>query len=142
MAEFMRGMQCDLIRERPVQDGEIARTFRFTREDALLKTGTNMGFMFLPPPPRFGFTFPEQKLIEKSVMDCSDREISEALNGTVDPIKKRWRSIYTRMRATAPELVPAGSVGADQRRQVLQYPRQHLEEIRPFRKNSQTTPAG
>lgn len=45
------------------------------------------------------------------------------------------------MRATAPELVPAGSVGADQRRQVLQYLRQHLEEIRPFRKDSQTTPA-
>jgi len=141
MAEFMRGMQCDLVRERPVQGGEIARTFRFTREDALQKTGANMGFRFLPPAPRFGFTFPEQKLIEKSVMDRSDREISEALNVTVDAIKKRCRSIYTRKRATAPELVPAGSVGADQRRQVLQYLRQHLEEIRPFRKDSQTTPA-
>ena len=142
MAEFMRGMQCDLARERPVRDGEIARTFRFTREDALQKTGANIAFMFLPPLPRFDFSIPEQRLLEKALMDCSDREIAEALSVTPDAIKKRWRSIYTRMRTAAPELVPAGLGGADQRRQALQYLRQHLEEIRPFRRDSQTTPAG
>jgi hypothetical protein len=139
LAEFMLSMQCTLARERNMPNGDVARTFRFTREDALAKPGTNVGIMFIAPLPRFGFTLPEQKLIELTLMDNSDREISRSLGITADAVKKRWRSIYDRVRAIAPELLAVPVSGADQRRALLQYLRQHLEEIRPY---DRTTPAG
>ena len=142
MAEFMRGMQCELARERAVNEGETARTFRFTREDALRKTGGNISFMFIAPLPRFGFSLPEQRLLEMVLMDYSDREISDRLGVTADAVKKRWRSIYDRVRGVEAGLVPTGASGPDQRRQLLQYLRQHLEEIRPYQAPEGTTPAG
>jgi hypothetical protein len=139
MAAFMLSMQLTLDRERAMPNGDTARTFRFTREDAITKSGNNVGLMFITPRPRFGFTIPEQKLIELTLIDNSDREISASLGVTADAIKKRWRSIYDRVRAIAPELAPSHISGADQRRALLQYLRQHLEEIRPYQ---ETTPAG
>lgn len=137
MAEFMIGMQTETIRERKMRNQEVARTFRFTRQHAIEKTGGNMSFMFIAPLPRFGFSSAEQRMLEMVLMDYSDREISESLVVTADAIKKRWRSIYDRVREVAPALMAAGASGPDQRRQFLQYLRQHLEEIRPYQAPNQ-----
>lgn len=137
MAEFMRGMQTQLVRERKMWNQEVAETFRFTRQDAIEKTGGNISFMFIAPLPRFGFSIAEQRLLEMVLMDYSDREISETLDVTADAIKKRWRSIYDRVREVAPALMASGTSGPDQRRQFLQYLRQHLEELRPYQAPNQ-----
>jgi len=55
-------------------------------------------------------------------------------------VKKRWHAIYERVADVDGELlppsiaygVPAASRGSERRRHLLNYLRQHLEEIRPY----------
>jgi hypothetical protein len=54
-------------------------------------------------------------------------------------VKKRWHAIYERVADVDSELLPpsiaygadASSRGAERRRHLLNYLRQHLEELRP-----------
>ena len=91
------------------------------------------------PKPRLGFSIAEQRLLELALMDTSDHEAAALLSLTEDAIKKRWRGIYTRLRSTAPSLLPSDSTGSTQRRALLAYIRQHIEELRPYRRPSEPT---
>src|SRR5262249_8865960 len=43
------------------------------------------------PPPIFGFSHSEQRLLECALLDNTDQEIADLLQVTPDAIKKRWR---------------------------------------------------
>lgn len=122
MAQFLTGMRMRLHREQPL----ARKLFRFDREDALAHAGSVFAFLMLSPAPRLGFALREQQLLELALLDCSDREASELLGVGEDAVKKRWRSIYQRVEGE-PDVT-----GPDQRRALLRYLRQHLEELRPF----------
>lgn len=108
-----------------------ARLFRFTREDALANPGQPLAHLLKYPAARFGFTEPQQRLLELALLDISDRDAAHKLFVTDAAVKKRWRSIYERVRRVAPALTAEDASGADRRRQLLAYLRQHLEELRP-----------
>ena len=60
-------------------------------------------------------------------------------------VKKRWRAIYERVADIDRDLLPpsiaygpTSSRGAERRRQLLNYLRQHVEELRPFKRQQDT----
>jgi hypothetical protein len=60
-------------------------------------------------------------------------------------VKKRWHAIYERVADVDEELLPpaiaygarVASRGAERRRHLLNYLRQHLEELRPYAQQRQ-----
>ena len=61
-----------------------------------------------------------------------DREFAASHGLSDDAVKKRWRAIYDRVALVDPPLVETGVPGPNQRRMLLGYLRQHLEELRPY----------
>jgi hypothetical protein len=111
--------------------GAPVRLFRFTREDAVANPGHPLAYLMKYPAARFGLTESQQRLLELALLDVSDRDAASMLFVSAAAIKKRWRSIYTRVEHAAPALAGPDVNGADQRRRLLSYLRQHLEELRP-----------
>ncbi|HEU4618919.1 MAG TPA: hypothetical protein VFV10_12835 [Gammaproteobacteria bacterium] len=125
-----------------------------------------MGFLFDPPAPRFGFTPGEQRVLLRAMLTESDAEIAEHLGVSLDSVKKTWRRVFDRATSVAPYLFAAEGTGAgggrsrggveargsrsrararseqargsEKRRYLLDYLRLHLEELRPH----DTRPAG
>jgi hypothetical protein len=66
-------------------------------------------------------------------------KLAESLSVSPWTIKKRWHAIYDRVTDVDRDLLPssiaygthASSRGSERRRQLLNYLRQHLEELRP-----------
>lgn len=104
----------------------------YTPERAVAHPSFAMSLIFNSLPPRFGFSPAQQALLEAALLDTSDREFADQSGLTQDAVKKRWRAVYDRVSAVHPCLVPSRLAGSDQRRLLLGYVRQHLEELRPI----------
>ncbi len=107
-----------------------------TREQAAVKPGTHASFLFMHVPPRFGFTVRQQEMLNEAMQGATDDELAGHLNVSSSTIKKRWVSVYERVSAAMPGwLDGAGESGdargAEKRRHLLNYLRQHPEELHP-----------
>ncbi len=119
--------------ERRLADGRSAKLLFHTRDQAVGSwPNSYFATAMLSPAPRLGFTRAEQKLLELALLDWSDRDAAAELNLSSEAIKKRWRSIYTKISRTEPGLLRADLAGADQRRALLQSLRNNLQELRPY----------
>lgn len=107
----------------PLAEGKSARLFRFDREMAHRRPGAQLAYLMKYPPPRLGFTHPQQRLLQLALLDYSDAAAAQELSVTVEAIRKRWRAIHARHDF---------GDGKDQRRALLAYLRQHMEELRPW----------
>lgn len=125
------GMRVD--RRLPVGSGREATLMRLTREEAQAHPYARFSSLFFPPRPRFQLSAGEQRLLEYSLLDMSDEEAAQELHLSEDAVKKRWRSIYTKVDLVSPDLLEGCSSGAARRRALLHYLRKHLEELRPYR---------
>jgi hypothetical protein len=123
-------------REIPLVSGSTATLLRLTREDALANPYSRFSGYFFPPAPRFAFSKSEQSLLEYALLDDSDDVAANELHVSGEAIKKRWRSIYAKIEAIDPQVLLAASSGTARRRALLHYLRQHLEELRPYRKRT------
>lgn len=90
--------------------------------------------LFRAPDPRFSLTPGEKDVLEKALLGETDQEIGKSLHFSVWAVKKRWQGIYGKVEATDPQAL--GKVldkeqKIERRRYMLDYLRQHLEEIRP-----------
>jgi DNA-binding CsgD family transcriptional regulator len=87
-----------------------------TRELEFARPGSWVGALFDYRPPRFGFTRAEQQLLLVTLGSVSgtDREIAAALAVSVPTVKKTWSSIYRRVAAFNPELVPDAAIASRQ----------------------------
>ncbi|MGB6522202.1 MAG: hypothetical protein WBE83_10555 [Candidatus Cybelea sp.] len=113
-----------------------------TRQDALSKpAGLGLALIFLSfSRPRFGFSFAEQDTLELALDGHTDEGIASAMNTSTATIKKRFRAIHEKVEdATLDELTalvrePAkvGVRGPESRRWILNYLRDHHEEMRPY----------
>ncbi len=131
-----QGMRID--RELQLPGGRTTTLMRLTREDALANPYARFSCYFFPPKPRFGFSLREQRLLEYALLEASDTEAAAELHVSEEAIKKRWRSIYTKIENADPNLLSASASGAVRRRTVLRCLRQHLEELRPYRQECET----
>ena len=69
----------------------------------------------------------------------TDEELSGELGISLSTVKKTWRSIYDRVAACLPELIPSNSQpngdaskrGRDKKQHLIAYLREHPEELRP-----------
>jgi len=121
-----------------------------TREMALWPPGSWVGSLFLYEPPRFGFNVSEQRLLISALAGGTDEDLSDDLGISLSAVKKTWRSIYDRVAACLPDLIPGNSHpdaensrrGKDKKQRLISYLREHPQELRPVsRKLLQQRPA-
>jgi|SRR5438034_6167318 len=111
-----------------------------TKDEAFAHPGSHLAGFFVYTPPRFRFSWSEQRLLRHALIGETCEE--EAASMSISPwtVKKRWHAIYERVADVDRELLPpsiadglhARSRGAERRRRLLNYLRQHPEELRPF----------
>jgi hypothetical protein len=124
-----------LVRYRKVESGQGTEQvlLTYTPDRAMAHPSYAMSLIFNCLPARFGFSPVQQELLEAALLDVSDREFADQNGLTPDAVKKRWRAIYDRVSLTGSSFIPPDRSGSDQRRLLLGYLRQHLEELRPAR---------
>jgi hypothetical protein len=111
-----------------------------TKEEAFARAGSHLSSFFVYTPPRFHFNRSEQALLQHALMGETSHDLAASLFISPWTVKKRWRAIYDRVADVDSELLPspvAGGLGvtsrgAERRRHLLYYLRQHFEELRPF----------
>ncbi|MBX3611615.1 MAG: hypothetical protein KF871_17100 [Hydrogenophaga sp.] len=94
-------------------------------------------FQFVPPV--MGFTAAERRVLRLAVCDLTDDDIADEVGVTSHTLKKVWRSVFERATDALPDMfgppstdAAAGTRGPEKRRHLLQYLRQHPEELRPW----------
>jgi DNA-binding CsgD family transcriptional regulator len=109
-----------------------------TAEDAERDFGSRVAPVFRYVRPRIGFSPSEQAMLRIALEGETDEEMAHALNISVWTVKKRWRQIYDRVGRSVPEILRAGERdssdeekgrGAELRRHLLAYVRDHFEEL-------------
>lgn len=115
--------------------------YGLTRDEAMrMLPGQLVRDVFQFTPPLLGFTQSERKVLRLAVTDWADEDIAAELDISENTVKKLWRSIHQRVAARMPGLYndpayfpdpDAGIRGPEKRRGLIQYLRQHLEELRP-----------
>jgi len=112
-----------------------------TKEEALAHPGSSIAGLFIHTAPRFHFNFSQRVLLQHALTGETCEQLAVSLSLSPWTVKKRWQAIYDRVADVDSELLPppisysahALSRGAERRRQLLNYLRQHLEELRPYR---------
>ena len=109
-----------------------------TREKVLTQLVSWAFPLFVYEPPKFLFNRSEQRLLLSALDGGTDEELADTMQISVSAVKKKWRSIYDRVNACLPELLPRfmGSVepserGREKKQRLLVYLRDHPEELRP-----------
>ena len=125
------------------------RLLGLTREEALAHPGANIASLFIYTAPRFHFSRSQRALLQHALMGETCEKLATSLSVSPWTVKKRWHAIYERVADVDRELLPPGiaygarvsSRGAERRRHLLNYLRQHLEELRPYAPQRQTRQA-
>ncbi|RYG23243.1 hypothetical protein EON82_14600 [bacterium] len=106
-----------------------------TRDEALETPGTRMASMFVTYPRRLGLTASQRELVTMVLEGRTDEELAEEWCVSLSAIKKRWLAIYDSVDRRLPGLLPASDPfattarGAERRRHLLAYVREHPEEL-------------
>jgi hypothetical protein len=106
-----------------------------TREQSRSAPGTHASFLFNHVAPQFDFTVRQQELLHHALAGATDDDLAASLSVSTSAIKKRWISVYDRVGEAMPgwlETAAAGDArGLEKRRHLLNYLRQHPEELHP-----------
>ena len=111
-----------------------------TKKEALAHPGSSLADLFIYTPPRFLFSRSQRVLLQHALRGETCETLAESLAVSRWTVKKRWHAIYERVADVDSELLPspiaggleASSRGTERRRYLLNYLRQHLEELRPY----------
>lgn len=137
-APFLESMG---FRRKTQHDGSQGMAmYGLTREDAAaMMPGPPVRDAFQFCPPRFGFTGAERRMLRLALVQMADADISDELGISQHSIKKLWRSVFNRAGDAMPHLFEEfaaageeGTRGPEKRRRLVQYLRQHPEELRPY----------
>ena len=104
-----------------------------------------VGTLFDYHPPHCSFSRSEQRMLLMALEGETDKELAQKLGVSVSTVKKMWVSVYRRVYAHLPEVMPNASQpdevtiqrGKEKKRRLLTYLRDHLEELRPFSRRRQ-----
>ena len=111
-----------------------------TKEEAFAHPGSSVAGLFIYTPPRFHFSRSLRVLLQHALIGETCEQLATSLSLSPWTVKKRWHAIYERVADVDGELLPppiaygahALSRGAERRRHLLNYLRQHPEELRPY----------
>jgi hypothetical protein len=111
-----------------------------TKKEAFAHPGSAIANLFIYTPPRFRFNRSQRVLLQHALTGETCEKAATSLSVSPWTVKKRWRAIYDRVADVDNELLSppiaygskASSRGAERRRRLLNYLRQHLEELRPY----------
>src|SRR4030095_16460874 len=112
-----------------------------TKKDSFTHPGSTIAGLFINTPPRLCFNRSQRVLLRHALMGETCEQLAASLSLSTWTVKKRWHAIYDRVADVDGELLPpqvadgpyATSRGAERRRHLLNYLRQHPEELRPFK---------
>ena len=118
-----------------------ARLVGLTRKEAEAHPGSQLAGLFVYTPPRFHFSPSEQTLLQHALTGETGEDSAASLSLSPWTVKKRWQTVYERVALVDKELLPTRIAnrarnaprGSESRRRLLNYLRQHPEELRPFR---------
>lgn len=122
-------------------DPALPDLYGLSREEAArLLPGSPVRDAFQFTPPRLGFSASERRLLRLAVTQLTDEQMGDELGISGHGIKKVWRSVHQRALDAMPQLFDeavtatseSGTRGPERRRTLLQYLRQHPEELRPY----------
>lgn len=106
-----------------------------TRAEALADRGNPMASLFVHTPPRFAFSQAEKAMLRPALRGATDRELARLAGVALPTVKSRWRAVYQRVAMVDAALLPdpqdRAVRGPEKRRALLDYLRQHPEELRP-----------
>ena len=116
-----------------------------TKEEAFAHPGANIAGLFIYTPPRFRFNRSQRLLLQHALMGATCDNAAASLSVSPWTVKKRWRAIYERVADVDSELLSPPTAhgahslsrGMERRRRLLNYLRQHLEELRPYKPSPQ-----
>jgi hypothetical protein len=113
-----------------------------TREDAVARpVGLPLAMLFLSfSVPKFGFGEVEQEMLNLALEGLTDESIAAAMGSSLSSVKKRFRTIYEKVQDSFESKPVAairgplgdGSRGIETRRRLLNYLRDHREELHPY----------
>jgi hypothetical protein len=86
--------------------------------------------------PLLGLARSDQMLLLSALKGLTDEELAVSLALTLPAVKARWRSVFARMATALPELADRlqnqAVRGRQKRHRVIEYMREHPEELRPW----------
>jgi hypothetical protein len=86
--------------------------------------------------PLLGLARSDQMLLLAALKGLTDEELAVSLALRLPAVKARWRSIFARVAAVLPELADRlqnqAVRGRQKRHRVIEYMREHPEELRPW----------
>ena len=122
-----------------ISESEAPCVWMATREDAQDTPSVTLTLLFpLFRPPRCGFTAREQQGLLLALDGNTDEGIAQALGISNSTTKRLFRSIYEKaeralsMEAFTGISLEPGIRGVEIRRRLLNFVRQHPNELRPF----------
>ncbi len=110
----------------------------YTRRAGPLIPSAPITRLFAYKPPVLHFSEAQKQVLELALEGLSDDEIARRCEVGRNAIQMRWRKIYARFEQHVPGLLgDSGKTaqrarGPEKRRQVLQYLREHPQELRPW----------
>lgn len=124
----------------PTRYSRRPRLVGLTKKEAWANPGSYLSSFFVYTPPRFRFNRSEQLLLHHALMGETSDDLATSLSISPWTVKKRWQAIYDRVADVDRELLlppvangaEATARGAERRRHLLYYLRQHLEELRAW----------
>jgi DNA-binding NarL/FixJ family response regulator len=105
-----------------------------TRRQSLAEpAGSPISLLFRSEMPRYFFAASERRVLRAALSGRTDTDIATQLGVTRDAVKKTWRNVFARVdQAANGDADGAEQQTAHRRRELLEYIRQHPEELRPF----------
>lgn len=122
-----------------VPEGDRPYLIGLNRSEAMRRFGSHAASFFVTRKARFGFTKAHQDLLRLALDGETDTELAMSLFLTLSAVKKRWAAIYGLVDEAMPQLLPKSDLfagdstrGAEKRRHLLSFLRQHPEELEPL----------
>jgi hypothetical protein len=113
--------------------------FGIDRDEALASPGQMVERLFPEHPSILNLRPLHRELLNRALIGETDEELAESLGLSLAAIKSRWKSVYAHLDQTCPAVLAGWSRAAysqatrarERRRHLLNYLREHVEELKP-----------
>ena len=106
--------------------------FLMTEESVQGIHGSMGNILFKRYKPVLRLRDSDQQLLLAAMGGATDLELVSEIGVTLSAVKARWRATFARIAETIPELDDHEGRGMQKRHRVLDYVRNHPEELRPY----------